>query len=353
MGLTPSSRRRWQNLAVLFGAAAVALVLIEIGFRAWIALRPEGREPGGVPGAAMRMGPRVRPSPDADLVYEYRPGLAGFTNSAGMRGPERAIARPPNTIRIAGLGDSVMAGDHYPAEQTFMGVLERRLNEAATSPTRFETLNFAVGGYNTEQELAALRRKASAYDPDWVILGIVINDIDAPVFVRTRDATGGYLLVDRYQLDAQLPYGIGLDPGRLPLWAHSVFARWLRSRLYWPARWGRFRRAFGEIARFCRENNMRLLAVSLTEDVEVDQKEDPRAAWHGDVRKTARAHGVDLLEMYPAVMEYLKAHGMASYRTFWSGPQDPHPNVEGHRLHAALIYEKLVSLGILKQPPRP
>lgn len=353
MSITPTARRRFQNLAVFVGAIVVALVLIELGFRVALWLRPATAGQSQTSAGVMRMGHRIQPSQDADLVFEYRADLPGFTNSTGMRGPEYSIDRPPNTIRIAGLGDSVMAGDHFPAEQTFLAVLERRLNDAASSPTRFEVLSFAVGGYNTAQELAALRRKALAYDLDWVLLGVVINDIDAPVFVRSRGEDGQYTLVDRYQRDAQIPYGIGLDPERLPLWARSVFLRWLRSRFYWPLRWGEFRRTLGAIVDVCRANDIHLLVVILTEDVEVGQTKDPREIWHRYVRETARKEGVEVLEMYPAIMTFLKDNGIASYRTFWSGPQDPHPNAGGHRLHAELIFEKLKSLGILEQKPRP
>jgi len=315
------------------------------------------------------MGGRVRPVGDPDLVYEYRPGIEGFTNSAGFRGREYPVEKPPDTIRIAGLGDSVMAGEIYPAEKTFMGVLEKLLNEAATSPTRFETLNFAVGGYDTVQELAALRLKALAYGPDWVILGVVINDIEPPVFIRVPDGKGGWRLLDRFQIEDVLPYATGLDPARLPWWAHSVFLRWLRMRFYWPALrsysdsaprwlfgrhsgWVNFKRALAEMARICRAHGIRMLVVILTEDVEVGRAKDPRAPWHRAVARAAREQGLYVLETYPAILAYLERHGIASYRRFWSGPQDPHPSEAGHRLLAELIFEKLKSLGILEEKPR-
>lgn len=370
MRCSPTAKRTLANFAVLFGTILATLIAFEIGFRVWNWLGPDrGTRPPNR-GPVARMGELVQPAKDPDLIHEYRPNLPGFTNSASMRGREYSVERPSNTIRIAGIGDSVMAGDHYDAEQLFMAVLERLLNEAATPPTRFEVLNFAVGGYNTVQELIAFKRKALAYDLDWVILGLVINDCEAPVYLRAHDEQGKWRLIDRFEVEAKLRYGAGLDPEHLPWWAHSMFLRWVHNRIYSFAlhkqidiplmnlsdRYsglGNFRRAVGEMAELCRRNNTRLLAVSLTEDVATDHKEDPRKRWHGLVRDLTEREGLNLLEMYPYVMEHLKRTGIRSYRHYWSGDADPHPNGEGHRLIAEMIFEKLKSMGILEQKPRP
>lgn len=342
-------------------ALLLTLVVVEIGFRLWGAFSSAGKSPPR--GDAHGMAEIVQVSQDPDLIYEYRPNVdtknyPRFTNSVGMRGPERSVEHDPNVVRIAGIGDSVMAGDMYPAEKTFLFVLEDLLNDAASSPVRFEVLNFAVGGYNAVQERIVLERKALAYDPAWVILAVAINDWEPPVFFRMRGEDGQDKLFDRYQLEARLRFGAGLNPERLPWWAHSTAVRWIRTRFLWDYRVKVFRRAVREMAAICRENSIRMLVVILTEDVEVGQTDDPREKWHRVVRAAVRdaetrEGEIALLDLYPILKEHLAEAGLQSYRHYWTSEHDPHPNADGHRLHAELIFKKLVSLGILDEKPTP
>jgi lysophospholipase L1-like esterase len=94
-----------------------------------------------------------------------------------MRDREYGVAKPPGVTRICVLGDSVAFGfGSRPIAQghTFPALLERRLE--AASPGRIQVLNFAVVGYNAEQETIVLERKALAFEPDLVLLAYVPND---------------------------------------------------------------------------------------------------------------------------------------------------------------------------------
>ena len=102
--------------------------------------------------------------------FALRPGLEGHyqregesyvrINSDGQRDRERAKAKPPDTVRIAVLGDSFAEAMHVPMEQTFWSLLERKLEECHAFPGKHvEVLNFGVSGYGTAQELMTLRKK--------------------------------------------------------------------------------------------------------------------------------------------------------------------------------------------------
>ena len=127
---------------------------------------------------------------DDVLQYEMSPDLDVFwtefhvrTNSAGIMGAtEYSLEKGENTFRIAGLGDSGMAGLGVSCEDSYMSVLERNLNQR-DSGTTYEVLNFAVVGYNTRIEEEVLVQRASAYSPDLVIVGWCINDIRPPNFL--------------------------------------------------------------------------------------------------------------------------------------------------------------------------
>lgn len=125
--------------------------------------------------------------PDEVRGWGLRPGFAGWTkaenslwvkiNSAGFRDRERAIAAPPNTLRVAMMGDSYIQGLNVPLEATLPSFLERRLSECSGG-RRAEVLNFGVAGYGTTQELLTYRYVAAKYMPDVVVLAVfTANDI--------------------------------------------------------------------------------------------------------------------------------------------------------------------------------
>jgi hypothetical protein len=118
---------------------------------------------------------------DPNLGWALRPNAEGCwvsegsswvrINSDGMRDRERGVPKPPNTIRIAVLGDSFTEAREVALEHTFCSVLEGLLGKCQTfHAKRVEVLNFGVSGYGTAQELLMLRHKVWKYGPDIVLL---------------------------------------------------------------------------------------------------------------------------------------------------------------------------------------
>ncbi|HVB80376.1 MAG TPA: SGNH/GDSL hydrolase family protein [Candidatus Binataceae bacterium] len=126
---------------------------------------------------------------DAARGWGLRPNTAGYyrregasyveINSDGFRGPEFARAKPPDTVRVAVLGDSYTEAIQVPYEDTFASVAARKLAQCPLlKGRRVEALNFGVDGYGTTQELVTLREKVWAYHPDIVVLAIFLgNDV--------------------------------------------------------------------------------------------------------------------------------------------------------------------------------
>jgi len=121
--------------------------------------------------------------------WVLRPGAAGsYTkegdayvriNREGFRGPETPLAKPPNTIRIAMLGDSFTEAQQIAEDQTFSAVIGRTLTSCpAIGGRKVEVLNLGVNGYGTAQELMTLRHQAWRFSPDIVVLALFTgNDI--------------------------------------------------------------------------------------------------------------------------------------------------------------------------------
>ena len=125
--------------------------------------------------------------PDDALGYALEPGAEGWhkkegrsyvrVNSDGLRDREYARRKPPNTLRIAVLGDSYAEALQVAEEDGFTSVVERRLGGCpALGGRAVEVINFGVSGYSTAQELLTLRRKVWAYEPDVVLLMVTTNN---------------------------------------------------------------------------------------------------------------------------------------------------------------------------------
>lgn len=117
----------------------------------------------------------IRPSAYPKLIYELKPNMDVYfkmarfkTNSQGLRDKEYSLEKPPNTFRVAVLGDSSSMPAGVDIEDAYHTVLEDRLN-AESSGTSYEFINFAVAGYDPKQYLATLKHKALNYDPDLVL----------------------------------------------------------------------------------------------------------------------------------------------------------------------------------------
>jgi len=95
-------------------------------------------------------------------------------NPDGMRDREHAIANPTDATRIACLGDSVTYGYLLPAWESYSALLEMKLRKLGR---KVEVFNIAIFGWSTQQQRIAYQRIARKYRPDYVVLGICLNDI--------------------------------------------------------------------------------------------------------------------------------------------------------------------------------
>jgi len=183
--MTTRGRRGWREAALVAasllvaGAAAegVARLLWKEEIPQRRPLPPEWRDLANVNGLFEMARANVR-------------GLVGGalfeTNSAGFRGPERALRKPRGVFRIAVIGDSFAMGSGVTQEETYADRLERAL-AAARQQRRFEVLNFGLGGLNASAVVDRLLRLGLRYDPDLIVYGYTLNDIEGPSYRRSVD----------------------------------------------------------------------------------------------------------------------------------------------------------------------
>lgn len=158
-------------LAATILGGLVSLALIEV----WVRWQWDHKR--GTPGFSVSdpvRGQRLLPGYDGWFA-----GVPVQVNALGFRDPrEYAVTKPPGTVRILVLGDSVTFGHGAIFETTYPYLLEQRL-KAWRTDVRWEVWNLGVPGYNTGQELSHLREVGPRFDPDLVIVGFYPNDFTA------------------------------------------------------------------------------------------------------------------------------------------------------------------------------
>jgi lysophospholipase L1-like esterase len=232
------------RLGLVVASAAVTLILVEAGLRlvpAWsravtrderFAFNPY--RPDGRLGFTLNPGVRVRHT-DRDF------SVAVAVNALGMRGPERAAAKVPGTVRILLLGDSFAFGWGVEQDEAFGAWLERLLR-ARVGPV--EVWSGAVPGWSTDQHYLYLQTRGLTLDPDLVLLAAGESDLDElglnrltldeqrlPVRVeplwRMIDPAGRM----RYLGQGRAALPRRAWPGEAWLQDHSLLYHWLRFRL--------------------------------------------------------------------------------------------------------------------------
>ena len=165
---------------VLRLALAVVAVLAVLAGALELGLRAAGAGPRAPAGLS-------RVVPDAWTGFRPRPGVSGdeaaVTNDLGMRAPRSyALARPPDALRVAVLGSSVVFGMGTPLADTIPAVVERELQAAGH---RAEALNFGAHAYTIVNVSALLQAYVHQFQPDVVVV-VVDLQVGFPAWPAVR-----------------------------------------------------------------------------------------------------------------------------------------------------------------------
>jgi hypothetical protein len=268
----------------------------------------------------------VQSHPDNSIIYTLRPNLdlkfmraRVVTNSCGMRSPERPLAKPAGTYRIALLGDSFAFGWGVQQEASFAQKLEDNLNRIAGGKRHFEVLNFGVPGYSTFQEVALFEELGLDFNPDAVLVYFVQNDFGMPFFVRDLDGSGGIFssmkfvqlgrkLLDPEALNRQIT-NLGLDPNR----------------------------ALARLASLCEQRGIKTFLTI-----------NPRKSWKRDLSQLPAARknpNVQFIPLRDALLEYITRNNIPQEALTLSF--DPHPSEIRHTILGALLAPYFIEAALL------
>lgn len=261
----------------------------------------------------------IRAADDREIAFELRPGLDTYfklatfrTNAQGLRDGEYARERPPGAVRIAVVGSSFTMPAGVSLEDAWHHVLEQRLDAGAPGRVH-QAINFAVGGYSARQELAVLKSKVFAYQPQLVLFEFTTHTpyLVYPDAFYTR------------------PYTV--EPRTHPFWTSFVLQR-IRSRFagiapdrtpYPEDRLTHMDAVMREAAAVAMGNGVPLCFVILN-------MHQGNAANAKALAQLAQRHAQCVVDTTPAFAG-IDLADLVIY------PTDPHPNPRAHRIFAEVI----------------
>lgn len=148
-------------------------------------------------------------------------------NSLGLNDQEYTYTKPPNTIRILLLGDSMTEAIQVREKDSFQSLVEEKLNRDRDSFYNYEVINTGCGNYGTDNELLFFQNEGYKYNPDITILCIFPwNDIrnnsfelDKYYYGKRRGKyphfsigqNGKLILIKKDRSQSNEPYSIGGD----------------------------------------------------------------------------------------------------------------------------------------------
>jgi len=120
----------------------------------------------GAPGGGWALAPDFTGEMAGEPPIEIRTNPGGFRDAPFE-------PKAPGVFRIVALGDSFGFGHGVEVDAAYPDLLEQMLS---TPERPVEVLNLGVPGYNTQMELAQLRRLGAELEPDLVLLGLYLGN---------------------------------------------------------------------------------------------------------------------------------------------------------------------------------
>jgi len=271
-------------------------------------------------------------------------GLPFRTNSAGFRGPEYSPEPGPGVFRIVVAGDSVTMGTGVLEEEAYAARLQRRL-ETSPGEARYEVLNLGLSGLNAERVVQRIETIGTPYQPDLIVYGFTLNDIEGPAFVSSIEKGSVPAKLRRYRRFVDSPsYLLRAVWPRL-LAAHEIFFQPEGTLEYDyrfnyfenPRAWGDFAAALDDLAGLARQRDVCVLVLLHTGLAQLNRLY-PFMDILEKVEAAAEERGFGAIQSFP----WFQGRDPTQLRlSFW----DSHPNAEGH----AILTDALVA-GLAELP---
>lgn len=331
-------RQAAARAALVVASLSVVLLVAECGLRAVAEDAPTAREP--IPPALADL-PVLRGF--EQLVQPKQRGTyAGAlyeTNRSGLRGPWRPFQKQRGQYRIVLIGDSLAMGSGVVYEDTYGARLEKMFDGA---DVEVQVVNVAVAGLSIGAIAHRLEKLGLRYQPDLVVYGYTMNDIDGPAYRRTNE--------DRYVN----PYHHRDSPSRLVRWAgprlvnlweliaspKGSYSYELDDNYFHnPAAIEVVHQQLARIQRLSKQRGACSVLLVQPHFVMFHWLH-PFERHYEAVGRAAEERGFTVVQALP----HFVAAWPNSARDYWIHYNDSHPNPMGHRIFAEALYEGLQDL---------
>lgn len=278
-------------------------------------------------------------------------------NSLGFRAPELQTPKPPGTLRVLALGDSLTWGVGVAEEARYTDILAGLLAARVPTAGRVEVVNLGLPGASTVAELGTLRRLGDRVQPDVVVLGFCLNDPQprghdwSPERERFAELLGGLPLhPDQAGLAAaasrlrSASFAVAERLALLPTWVEAL------DRTYAPAseEWRAFLLALEGIASHSRDRGLPqpLFAVLATHRKGSGEPEAARVfdRWYSQAARAASARGFTVVEFDRRIA------ALPPGTAFGVNAVDAHPSAALHRVYAEGLADPVAAALVAREP---
>jgi len=344
---TRENRSLFLGYIVILITILICFLFLEIGFRIYYFVSYRGSIKDAYEhyenpekGKMAMLGEMIRPSPYKNIVFEFKPFLDVYfmersvkTNSLGWRDKEFIKEKSQNTVRIVGIGDSYMWGWAVDENERYMDILETKLNENFPE-INWETLVFAIPGYNLKMEIEVLKEYALDYNPDIIIYGYTGNDHCLPNFLLEKKKFFAKELFILDFLQKRIEYAILYESNfnEEPFWqiceqekAPEQYKEFVGDDSYYQS--------FKELTDIGKAEKLPIILLS-----HVESQFNP-------INPYISYENINYFDPIKEYQEHLKENERLSLII---SDGDFHPSVIGHELLGQAIYNQLISNGLVK-----
>lgn len=255
-------------------------------------------------------------------------------NAQGFRDVvDYTTAKPPNTYRIAFLGDSFAFGLGAQQDKIVAHLLGPMLSQS--TGCNVQVYNFGESGFSSINEAAQYKKTVLAYNPDMTIVWYFLNDPNlkgTTTFLGSFDTSDFFPIARKYSALARV---IATEMGVVPTTREMIGVYHDGYALY-DDRWLAVVDSLQSISDLARQHNSTPVLFVHPVLFELDDNY-PFADIHAQVMQTANAAGYHAFDLFPAFK------GQQS-EPLWVSPGNQHPNEEGHAIAAAYAAAKIKDL---------
>lgn len=287
------------------------------------------------------LGPMFTPSSNDKIAFELRPDLIGNfagagirTNHMGFRDDPYTYERPPGTIRVFGIGDSIMFGQGVRQEHNYLAVLEKELNRKHRGSI-WEVINSGVPDYNTYIEVETLAEKGLKFSPSIVVLGFCSNDIVLPSLVSYMGMKGALEISDFLRTDISF-LSMYIKHRLSPLLPDRPE---IKNKYSSRGGYGSITYSMKRLYSLKQQYGFEVVVLFLTpKKGEVDD-------WF---MLLARALNFHIVDMEEDIQSYMRQKGISDYYKSELAVPDKHPSEIVHRMTALKMLRYMEQSGLIK-----